>query len=808
MAKELFNLFGVVSIKGVSKVVNGVNKIEKEIVRTQRKVAKFGREVGQVGQKLTTAFTIPMIAMSAAVVKGVQDASDLNETIAKTGEIFKEGAADIQKWSEKSDKALGQSKVQAMEAAATFGIFGKSAGLTGEKLTKFSTNFAELASDLASFNNTSPDEAIVAIGAALRGENEPIRRFGVLLNDATMRQEALRLGLIKTTKEALSPQNKVLAAQALIYKQTKDAQGDFKRTSGGLANQQRILLAELKNLSAELGSIFLPMALKLVGIFRSKVLPVFQGLIKGFKELSPGMKKTIGQWALLLAAIGPVTMLVGKMIVMSKGLITTIILLKKGMIGLNIVMNANPIGLVITAIAALTAAGIYLYNNWDDLKVKFQQVWAAITYHAKQSASIVKEQFYKMVAASTEMVAKMTQGIPFVGKAIKDMSGNVRELVKQEKESRIERKKAYAQQKLKLAADKKEVKSIEKATAAIKKKAVVAKEKTIAEIEAARKLAKDKAAFEKQWESKFLDSSQSRIEILLREKQVALEEAEKLGAEKVNIKKYYDEQLLIAQEEHNLAMEEIELEELEKKREKEALEIEKQKEKFNLFATMYQGAIQVMSTLTNAFYSRAISKIEKKKKKDIEAIEASSMSEEEKAKKISEIEKKADKEATERKRKQAIADKAYALFQIGIKTALAIMNVLATAKTATGRILQVALVSAMAVAQTIAVAAEPIPFAEGGLVKSSQSGTIGRIGEGGQDELVFPLAKGIDLLADRLIGKLAGISETAAAASDVSGDNFEYNIHIGTLIGNDEGYRELERNIRKYRFQEDQRRGD
>lgn len=808
MAKELFSLFGIVSIKGVNNVVNGVNKVEKEIKKTQRQIANFGRQVGAIGQKMTTAFTIPMLGLGAAIVKGVKDASDLNETITKTGEIFGSGAKTVEDWAKTSDKALGQSKTQAMEAAANFGIFGKAAGLTGEKLTKFSTNFVELASDLASFNNTSPEEAIVAIGAALRGENEPIRRFGVLLNDATMRQEALRLGLISTTKEALSPQNKVLAAQALIYKQTKTAQGDFQRTSGGLANQQRILLAEIKNLSAEMGTIFLPIALKVVGVVRDKFLPVFQKVVGWFKSLSPAMQKTIIMWAGLLAAIGPVTMLVGKMIIIGKGLLTTIILLTKGQIALNIAMKANPIGLVITALVALAAAGIYVYNNWEDLKVKFINVWGMIVYHAKQSTSVIKEQFYKIVAASTEMIANMTKGIPFVGKAVKDLSGNYKELARAEKQARLEQQMAYSKQKLKIAADKKEVEIVEKAKTAIKEKAEV----DIAAMEkrkkAAQELAEDKAKFENEWNRKFLDSTQSRIEILLREKQVALEEAEKLGAEKVNIKRYYDEQLLIAQQEHNTLMEELQAEELEKQLEKDEAEKVRRQEKFDLFAQIYQTAVNAMSTISDAFYNRGIANIEKKKKKDIEAIKASTLSEEEKEKKISEIEAKAEKETLERKRRQAIADKAYALFQIGLNTAIAIMNALATAKTAVGRALQVALITAASIAQTVAVAAQPLPMAEGAFVKSHEGGTIAQIGEGSQDELVFPLKKGVDLLADKLISKVMGVGDSAVTTGDSIGDSFTYNIHVGTLIGNEDGYRELERSIRKYRFQEDQRRGE
>jgi hypothetical protein len=81
----------------------------------------------------------------------------------------------------------------------------------------------------------------------LRGEAEPIRKFGVLLNDSTIKAKAMEMGLYDGTG-ALDLQAKSLAAYEVILDQTKDAQGDFARTSDGLAGQQKILTAQLENL--------------------------------------------------------------------------------------------------------------------------------------------------------------------------------------------------------------------------------------------------------------------------------------------------------------------------------------------------------------------------------------------------------------------------------------------------------------------------------------------------------------------------------------------------------------------------------
>jgi hypothetical protein len=128
---------------------------------------------------------------------------------------------------------------------------------------------------LASFYNTNADEAITAIGAALRGESEPIRRFGVLLNDSTLKAKAMEMGLY-SGKGALDLQAKSLAAYEVILDQTTDAQGDFARTSDGLAGQQKILAAQMENLKTSLGTSLLPTMLDVVTA-ANKVARAFSG---------------------------------------------------------------------------------------------------------------------------------------------------------------------------------------------------------------------------------------------------------------------------------------------------------------------------------------------------------------------------------------------------------------------------------------------------------------------------------------------------------------------------------------------------
>lgn len=157
-------------------------------------------------------------------------------------------------------------------------MFGKAAGLSGQDLAGFSTDFVGLAADLASFNNTSPEQAIEALRAGLRGESEPLRAYGVLLDDAALKARATELGIYSGTG-ALTQQQKVLAAQAEILAQTNTQQGDFAKTSGGLANQQRILSAGIENLSTSFGALLLPAMLGVVGFLSTTVVPALSHVV-------------------------------------------------------------------------------------------------------------------------------------------------------------------------------------------------------------------------------------------------------------------------------------------------------------------------------------------------------------------------------------------------------------------------------------------------------------------------------------------------------------------------------------------------
>ena len=230
-----------------------LKKFNRGINQAEGSLKGFGNSVSKYLGPALIAATAAAGAFAVKLgVDAVNAASDLIETQNKVAVIFGESADSILQFAETSVTALGQTETMALEAAATFAQFGKAAGLADENLVDFSTDLVTLSADLASFNNSSPEDAINAIGSALRGEAEPLRRYGVLLDDAALKAEAMALGIFDGTGK-LSTQQKVLAAYEVILKQTTDAQGDFARTADGLANTQRILSAAVGDATAEIG---------------------------------------------------------------------------------------------------------------------------------------------------------------------------------------------------------------------------------------------------------------------------------------------------------------------------------------------------------------------------------------------------------------------------------------------------------------------------------------------------------------------------------------------------------------------------
>lgn len=310
-----------------------------------RAIAEF-KQLETVGQK--AQYALKKAAIPAAAVLGglgiaakgaVGAASDFAESQSKVNQIFGEGASDIEEFSKGAADFIGQSRAAVFEAAGTFGTFGKAAGKSGKNLAQFSIDFTQLASDLASFNNTTPEEAINALGAALRGESEPLRRYGILLDADTLKQEALAMG-IHQGKGPLDAQAKILAATEVIFRQSTDALGDFQKTQDGLANSSRTMSAQFDDLKLTLGQALLPVI--------DAILPKVRAFAAWASE-NPDIVKAV------VIAVGG---------------------LSAAIVALNIAMSLNPAALILIGLTAIGTALVIAYKRFEGFRAVVDVMFA------------------------------------------------------------------------------------------------------------------------------------------------------------------------------------------------------------------------------------------------------------------------------------------------------------------------------------------------------------------------------------------------------------------------------------------------
>jgi hypothetical protein len=243
-------------------------------------------------------------------------ASDLSEQIAKTNVVFGRNGQEVIRWSRTMATGFGLSERSALTYAGSFGALLRPLGVRQAPAARLSKNLVERAADIASFYNTSEDDALQALQSGLVGQVRPLRRFGVQLSEDRVKAFAFTHGIakpdvdqrkvgeaedkvtiatvklaearrkhgvnsveaasaavaLKTAEDGLhkalagsnsqlTAQQKTLARYAIIMHDSSLAKGDFARSSDRLANSEKILKAQLEGIEVQVGNALMPTVL-------------------------------------------------------------------------------------------------------------------------------------------------------------------------------------------------------------------------------------------------------------------------------------------------------------------------------------------------------------------------------------------------------------------------------------------------------------------------------------------------------------------------------------------------------------------
>lgn len=216
------------------------------------------------------------------VKSGIQNASDLAESQNVVDVTFKENAETINDWSKKAANAYGLSELSAKKYNGTIGAMFKSMGLADDAVLTMSMGIVGLSADFASFYNLEHDEAFEKIRSGISGETEPLKQLGINMSVANLEAYALSQGIDKAYNSMTQAEQATLRYNYLMTV-SADAQGDFGRTSGSFANQQKIAQLNLENFATSIGSKLLPIC--------NEALTIFNGMFSGTTNLSDGFSK-------------------------------------------------------------------------------------------------------------------------------------------------------------------------------------------------------------------------------------------------------------------------------------------------------------------------------------------------------------------------------------------------------------------------------------------------------------------------------------------------------------------------------------
>jgi prepilin signal peptidase PulO-like enzyme (type II secretory pathway) len=255
----------------------------KGLKQANAQFAKLQGSIGSLGKNFAIAGAA-IAGVGVVLGKTVQTASNYAESVNAVNVAFGKSAQGIIEFGKTAATTLGVSQVDFNNAAVRFSAFADRIVGSGGDASKFIAEISTRASDFASVFNIEVSEALQVFQSGLAGEAEPLKRFGINLLDSEVKAYAMANGIGEVGRQ-LTETEKVQARYGLLMQATSKTSGDFANTSDGLANQLRILQAEVSNTEIEIGNQLLPVMAELLPVVRDLVRDLGTQLVTAVKAV-------------------------------------------------------------------------------------------------------------------------------------------------------------------------------------------------------------------------------------------------------------------------------------------------------------------------------------------------------------------------------------------------------------------------------------------------------------------------------------------------------------------------------------------
>ena len=275
--------------KAMQSATKGVNKLKHNV---QQSVATQQKSFSDLGKTVRNVIGGVIVFQALRFSKQMVDmASSVEEMQSKSSVVFGRFVNDVRGQLEKFGNEVGRSTFELEGMASSIQDTFVPMGFARGEASKLSVQLTKLAVDVASFNNASDTATMMAFQSALVGNHETVRRFGVVITEATLKQELLRMGITKNSKEVTNAE-KVQARLNLIIAGTSDAQGDAERTNTSFANSMKALSAEFEEFMVEAITPMLPALSNMVRSIKDSIIQTKEflrsiGLLKELDKVVP-----------------------------------------------------------------------------------------------------------------------------------------------------------------------------------------------------------------------------------------------------------------------------------------------------------------------------------------------------------------------------------------------------------------------------------------------------------------------------------------------------------------------------------------
>jgi hypothetical protein len=237
-------------LKGLDRQLDTSSKKTKKLSSNNKTLS---RSFDMLKVSILSVGAVAIAAYARFSKDAVRASSALEEETSKFNTVFGKLSKEMGQEVKALQSIYAMSEREAKKYLSSMQDLLVPMGMAPEHAKDFSKAIVRLSADLGSFNNMKTEDVMRDLQSAMVGNFETTKKYGVILNETTIKQEAMRLGLMKVG-DTLSAANKAQAAYNILVRSTKAAQGDMIRTSASYANSMKRLNATLENFKAQFGN--------------------------------------------------------------------------------------------------------------------------------------------------------------------------------------------------------------------------------------------------------------------------------------------------------------------------------------------------------------------------------------------------------------------------------------------------------------------------------------------------------------------------------------------------------------------------